>query len=97
VFAVIDTTSKTGTENDATTVTFFAKSGFTGFPLLILDWDIAQIEGALLETRGYPHNEAIASRRLTEPFSMLLRITAMLDITRRWSPIFNVGFGSRSR
>jgi hypothetical protein len=50
VFAVIDTASKTGTENDATAVTFFAKSGFTGFPLLILDWDIAQIEGALLET-----------------------------------------------
>jgi hypothetical protein len=50
VFAVIDTASKTGTENDATAVTFFAKSGFSGFPLLILDWDITQIEGAMLET-----------------------------------------------
>jgi phage terminase large subunit-like protein len=49
VFAVIDTASKTGTDNDATAVTFFAQ-GHTGpFPLMILDWDIVQIEGALLE------------------------------------------------
>jgi hypothetical protein len=50
VFAVIDTASKTGTENDATAVTFFAKNNFGSFPLLILDWDITQIEGAMLET-----------------------------------------------
>jgi hypothetical protein len=50
VFAVIDTASKTGTENDATAVTFFAYSSLGPFPLLILDWDITQIEGALLET-----------------------------------------------
>jgi hypothetical protein len=50
VFAVIDTASKTGTDNDATAVTFFARSRFHGFPLLILDWDIIQIEGAILET-----------------------------------------------
>jgi hypothetical protein len=51
VFAVIDTASKTGTDHDATAVTFFAldKLGRPA-PLLILDWDIAQIEGALLET-----------------------------------------------
>ena len=51
VFAVIDTASKTGTDNDATAVTFFAvdqRSG--GPPLFILDWDIVQIEGATLET-----------------------------------------------
>jgi hypothetical protein len=49
VFAVIDTASKTGTDNDATAVTFFAQC--TGpYPLLILDWDIVQIEGAILET-----------------------------------------------
>jgi hypothetical protein len=47
---VIDTASKTGTENDATAVTFFAKNNFGSFPLLILDWDITQIEGAMLET-----------------------------------------------
>lgn len=50
VFAVIDTASKTGTDNDATAVTYFACSRFHGFPLVILDWDIIQIEGALLET-----------------------------------------------
>ena len=51
VFAVIDTASKTGTDNDATAVTFFAiDKHFGGAPLLILDWDIAQIEGAILES-----------------------------------------------
>jgi hypothetical protein len=49
VFAVIDTASKTGTDNDATAVTFFALCDGT-YPLLILDWDIVQIEGAILET-----------------------------------------------
>jgi hypothetical protein len=51
VFAVIDTASKTGTDHDATAVTFFALDKHSGrAPLLILDWDIVQIEGALLET-----------------------------------------------
>jgi hypothetical protein len=50
VFAVIDTASKTGTENDGTAVTFFAHTAQPGSPLIILDWDIVQIEGALLET-----------------------------------------------
>jgi hypothetical protein len=50
VFAVIDTASKTGTDNDATAVTFFARDQFGNIPLLILDWDIIQIEGAMLET-----------------------------------------------
>ena len=51
MFAVIDTASKTGTDHDATAVTFFALDKLSGrAPLLILDWDIAQIEGALLET-----------------------------------------------
>src|ERR1700682_5963707 len=51
VFAVIDTASKTGTDNDATAVSFFALNRQPGsFPLVILDWDIAQIEGAILET-----------------------------------------------
>ena len=52
VYAVIDTASKTGTDNDATAVTYFAHSPFSGSgaPLLILDWDVIQIEGALLET-----------------------------------------------
>jgi hypothetical protein len=43
--------SKTGTDHDATAVTFFALDNLSRrAPLLILDWDIAQIEGALLET-----------------------------------------------
>jgi hypothetical protein len=50
VFAVIDTASKTGTDNDATAVTFFARDKFGNIPLFILDWDIIQIEGAMLET-----------------------------------------------
>jgi hypothetical protein len=51
VFAVIDTASKTGTEHDATAVTYFAIDRYSGrAPLLILEWDIVQIEGALLES-----------------------------------------------
>jgi hypothetical protein len=51
VFAVIDTASKTGTEHDATAVTFFSLERHGApFPLMILDWDLVQIEGALLET-----------------------------------------------
>lgn len=51
VFAVIDTASKTGTDNDGTVVTFFAADRHCGsVPLLILDWNIVQIEGAILET-----------------------------------------------
>jgi hypothetical protein len=50
VFAVIDTASKTGTDNDATAVTYFAFNLHgRGAPLLILDWDVVQIEGATLE------------------------------------------------
>jgi hypothetical protein len=50
VFAVIDTASKTGTDNDATAVIFFAMSKHSGHaPLLVLDWDVVQIEGAILE------------------------------------------------
>lgn len=50
VFAVIDTASKTGTDNDGTAVTFFAHNSYPGGHLTILDWDVVQIEGALLET-----------------------------------------------
>jgi hypothetical protein len=50
VFAVIDTASKTGTENDATAVTFFAYDTIGKISLFVLDWDVVQIEGAMLET-----------------------------------------------
>jgi hypothetical protein len=50
VFAVIDSATKTGKNNDGTAVIFCARGVFGGKPeLVILDYDICQIEGALLE------------------------------------------------
>jgi len=49
VFAVVDTALKTGKDNDATAVIYFGYSSIWPTPLYILDWDIQQIEGALLE------------------------------------------------
>lgn len=49
VFAVIDTATKTGKEHDGTAVVYFALAKRAGIPLVILDWDIQQIEGSLLE------------------------------------------------
>jgi hypothetical protein len=53
VFAVVDSATKTGKKNDGTGVTYFAfeDRNLPGhWPLVILDWDIQQIEGALLES-----------------------------------------------
>lgn len=62
VFATIDTATKVGSKNDGTAVVFWAvvrpniipisADGVVGsrYSLVILDWDIKQIEGALLET-----------------------------------------------
>jgi len=50
VFAIIDTAVKTGTDNDGTAVVYFAYDPHAPIPLVLLDWGIAQIEGALLET-----------------------------------------------
>lgn len=50
VFATIDTAVKDGQEHDSTAVVYWAKSQHVGHPLVLLDWDIIQIEGALLET-----------------------------------------------
>lgn len=50
VYAVIDTAVKGGKENDGTAVIYFAINNFIGHPLIMLDWDIIQIDGALLET-----------------------------------------------
>ncbi|OQW59484.1 MAG: hypothetical protein A4S14_05890 [Proteobacteria bacterium SG_bin9] len=64
VFAVIDTASKTGTDNDATAVTFFAYDRARE-RLTILDWDVTQIEGALLETwlpTVFQHLETLATQ-----------------------------------
>ena len=50
VFATIDTAAKTGSKNDGTAVIYWARSrGGVGHPLVVLDWDISQIEGSLLE------------------------------------------------
>lgn len=50
VFAVVDSATKTGSGNDGTAVVYFAVSRHVGHRLVVLDWDIQQIEGALLET-----------------------------------------------
>ena len=62
VFATIDTATKTGKEHDGTAVVYCAVvrapivavsadgSVQSPYRLVILDWDISQIEGALLET-----------------------------------------------
>ena len=52
VFAVIDSATKTGRENDGTAVLYCAyiRSAPNSYQLVILDYDIQQIEGSLLET-----------------------------------------------
>ena len=52
VVAVIDTAVKDGKEHDATAVSFYARmpEWFTDYKLVVLDWALVQIEGALLET-----------------------------------------------
>lgn len=52
VFATIDTGVKTGKTNDGTAVTYWALAQHTSpaYPLMVLDWSVDQIEGALLET-----------------------------------------------
>jgi len=49
VYAVIDTAIKDGAKHDGTAVSFYAASQFIGHPVILLDWDIIQIEGSLLE------------------------------------------------
>jgi hypothetical protein len=49
IFAVIDTALKDGLEHDGTAVIYYARNKIAGTPLIVLDWDVLQIEGALLE------------------------------------------------
>lgn len=50
VFSVTDTATKTGKQHDGTGTTWFAVvSTTTAYKLVILDWELVQIEGALLE------------------------------------------------
>lgn len=48
VFATIDSAMKDGSENDGTGVIYWAVSKHFGNPLIILDWDIVQINSDLL-------------------------------------------------
>lgn len=50
VFATIDSAVKAGQVHDGTAVVYWGLSKHVGHPLVVLDWDIVQIEGALLET-----------------------------------------------
>jgi phage terminase large subunit-like protein len=50
VFATVDTASKDGAQHDGTGVIFWGRSKHHGIPLLILDWDVTQIEASLLST-----------------------------------------------
>jgi len=49
VFAVIDTASKVGKSRDGTGCTFYAYTKYPEEQLRILDWDLIQIEAAILE------------------------------------------------
>ena len=51
VFATVDTATKTGKTNDGTAVCYWARTmlGFGPHQLILLDYDIVQIEGALLD------------------------------------------------
>lgn len=49
VFAVMDTAVKGGTEHDGTAVVYFSLESMGKQKLTILDWDVVQIDGALLE------------------------------------------------
>lgn len=49
IYAVIDTAVKTGVKHDGTAVTYFAVNRYVPGPtIIILDWDIVQVEGSLL-------------------------------------------------
>ncbi len=48
IFAVMDTASKDGAEHDGTGVVYYARSKYAGIPLVILDWDVMQIQASLL-------------------------------------------------
>lgn len=49
VFATVDSALKDGVEHDGTAVMYWARNKIAGHPLILLDWDLIQIQGALLE------------------------------------------------
>jgi hypothetical protein len=50
VFATIDSAMKDGSQHDGTAVVYWARSTVAGLPLVILDWDVIQINSDLLTT-----------------------------------------------
>lgn len=48
IFATLDSALKPGDKNDGTGITYFARNRHIGHKLIILDWDITQIESDLL-------------------------------------------------
>jgi len=50
IYAVVDTAAKTGKTRDGVGVVYFARTRAGITPLAILDWDLHQMEGAMLET-----------------------------------------------
>lgn len=50
IYAVVDSATKTGKHNDGTGVAYFALIRWPTPHLLVLDYDVRQIEGALLDT-----------------------------------------------
>lgn len=48
IYAVIDTAMKDGKDHDGTAVVYFARNRISGPPLVILDWDVLQINSNLL-------------------------------------------------
>ncbi len=49
VFAVVDTALKDGLQHDGTAVVYFGRTKYHTHKLTVLDWDILQIEGSLLD------------------------------------------------
>lgn len=50
VYAVVDTAMKGGSEHDSTAVAWFARSVYHGHPLVLLDYDLIQIDSGVLDT-----------------------------------------------
>jgi predicted phage terminase large subunit-like protein len=49
IFAVVCTAIKTGKESDTAGVVYFGRREFGGYPVTILDWDIAPVDATLID------------------------------------------------
>src|SRR5580765_616953 len=48
VYACLDTAFKAGDKNDGTAIVFFARSMHFGTPLIVLDWDVVQLDSEMM-------------------------------------------------